>query len=379
MELEPGLQAVPPGTSWRIWGFCVLALGLGFIASVVTGTHGAYFGSALQTAPFVILAVLGYLGMRHMWAGLLAVLWLLLLLFLFGMATGLGTLFVAAGGPAAEGIPPSALARTAPVLLWAVLGFAAGVTALLPPVRRAAARVLPLDPGSLVHALALALVSGWTVVSFGHLLALGAQPLLLTMLRLDPDLTRDMTAAGLTASMLFGLLWCVPSALVVTGFPIARTAAEAHQRLGLVRPTVRQVLGGLGLAVVLAGSMLLLDGFVTRLWQFAGWPRTDTEAFEALLRPLMTPFGALVIGLTAGVGEELVVRGALQPRLGIVPSNLFFTGLHAFQYSFDGLLAVFLIGLVLGVVRNRANTSTAAIVHGTYNFILVLAAALFGW
>ncbi|MCX7861282.1 MAG: hypothetical protein N2385_14415 [Chloroflexus sp.] len=41
----------------------------------------------------------------------------------------------------------------------------------------------------------------------------------------------------------------------------------------------------------------------------------------------------MVIGVTAGLGEELGVRGVLQPRLGIWLSNLFFTSLHAFQYN----------------------------------------------
>ncbi len=83
-----------------------------------------------------------------------------------------------------------------------------------------------------------------------------------------------------------------------------------------------------------------------------------------------------MIGVTAGVGEEMVVRGVLQPRLGILVSNLFFVGLHAFQYGFDALLSVFIIGLILGIVRARTNTTTSAIAHGTYDFILVMISAL---
>ena len=53
--------------------------------------------------------------------------------------------------------------------------------------------------------------------------------------------------------------------------------------------------------------------------------------------------------------------------------NIFFTSLHAMQYGFDGLLSVFMVGMILGLVRKRTNTSTSAIVHGTYDFILVVA------
>lgn len=88
----------------------------------------------------------------------------------------------------------------------------------------------------------------------------------------------------------------------------------------------------------------------------------------------LSPIGAIVIGITAGVGEELAVRGVLQPRMGLWLSNLFFTSLHAFQYHWDALLVVFVVGLICGVVRNRFNTTTAALVHGVYNCVLILLA-----
>jgi membrane protease YdiL (CAAX protease family) len=50
--------------------------------------------------------------------------------------------------------------------------------------------------------------------------------------------------------------------------------------------------------------------------------------------------------------------------------------LHAFQYGWDALLIVFVVGVVCGIVRQRSNTSTAAIVHGVYNFTLIMLASL---
>ena len=67
------------------------------------------------------------------------------------------------------------------------------------------------------------------------------------------------------------------------------------------------------------------------------------------------------------------MRGALQPRLGLLPSNLFFTALHGFQYSWDALLSVFVVGMLLGGIRARTNTTTSAIVHGLYDFLLIMA------
>ena len=53
-----------------------------------------------------------------------------------------------------------------------------------------------------------------------------------------------------------------------------------------------------------------------------------------------------------------------------------FTSLHAFQYGPDALLSVFTIGFILGIIRARSNTTTSAIVHGMYDFTLILAASL---
>jgi CAAX amino terminal protease family. len=117
---------------------------------------------------------------------------------------------------------------------------------------------------------------------------------------------------------------------------------------------------------------------IDTIWQTFGWPTTDHEAFSELIAFAISPLGALVIGVTAGLGEELAIRGVLQPRLGIFLSNLFFVSLHAFQYHWDGLLVVFVVGLICGLVRKRTNTTTAAIVHGVYNFVLVMLEVIAG-
>src|SRR5262249_39402008 len=144
------------------------------------------------------------------------------------------------------------------------------------------------------------------------------------------------------------------------------------RRVGLVVPTAGQVVFGLVFAVVLAFGMGAVDYAITELWTWMGWPKTDSKAFEELMKFAINPLGALVIGVSAGLGEELFARGVLQPRLGILLSNLFFTALHALQYNWDGLVSVFLIGLILGVIRKRTNTTTSAIVHGTYDFTLIM-------
>jgi membrane protease YdiL (CAAX protease family) len=146
--------------------------------------------------------------------------------------------------------------------------------------------------------------------------------------------------------------------------------------LGLVLPSRRQLAVGLGLGVGMALAMQLLDIGIEWVWASMGWTPTDEEAFGKLTAYTMSPVGALVTGVTAGLGEELAVRGVLQPRLGILLSNLFFTGLHAMQYNWDALLVVFLLGLVMGIIRWKSNTTTSAVTHGSYDFCVIMADVL---
>ena len=175
--------------------------------------------------------------------------------------------------------------------------------------------------------------------------------------------------------LLYGLAWMLPLALIAAGYPLRRSFRATLERLGFVRPTRNQVLFGLGAAVGLVLLMNGVDRAITWLWTQAGWPTTDVEAFERLLGAGISPVGAVVIGATAGVGEEVVTRGLLQPRFGLLLPNLGFTAAHAFQYAPDALLGVFIVGMILAYVRARTNTTTAAVVHGTYDFILVMLSA----
>jgi membrane protease YdiL (CAAX protease family) len=136
------------------------------------------------------------------------------------------------------------------------------------------------------------------------------------------------------------------------------------------------VVGGLGLAFLLVLAVTGLDWLISIVWGQFNWPRTDNEAFGLVFDFALSPIGAVVIGITAGLGEEVAVRGVLQPRMGIILSNLLFTSLHALQYNWDGLLVVFSVGLILGLVRKASNTTTCAIIHGVYNFSIIMAGVL---
>jgi len=95
---------------------------------------------------------------------------------------------------------------------------------------------------------------------------------------------------------------------------------------------------------------------------------------DILFGNLQSPIGALTLGLAAGLGEEVLFRGALQPRFGLLFTTLLFTVSHT-QYTVSpALVEIFVVGLILGLVRDRRSTTLAILVHAAYNIMQVVLA-----
>jgi hypothetical protein len=92
---------------------------------------------------------------------------------------------------------------------------------------------------------------------------------------------------------------------------------------------------------------------------------TTQHVFGALGGPL----GVAMLALAPGICEELLFRGALQPRIGVIPTALLFASIHT-QYGFSlDLLAVFVLAIGLGLIRKYTNTTTSSLCHTTYNLL----------
>jgi hypothetical protein len=154
-------------------------------------------------------------------------------------------------------------------------------------------------------------------------------------------------------------------ALAAVGFLMRRDLRATLERLGLTRPRPRDLL------LVVVGVPLLWgcnSGFewVQQHAFHASWEadRRVTEALAgALDRRSMT-----MVALSAGIGEEITMRGALQPKLGLVLTSLFFAALHI-QYSWYGMGTIFVFGLILGLVRKRTNTAVVMAMHALYDLL----------
>jgi membrane protease YdiL (CAAX protease family) len=133
---------------------------------------------------------------------------------------------------------------------------------------------------------------------------------------------------------------------------------------------------GIGAAAVLWVVGTVLDQVTFWLWGATGWPRTDPELVNRMMGAALSPVGAVVAAIAAGLGEELMMRGVLQPRFGWLLPNLTFMAAHALQYNLDALLSVFVLGALLALVRARWSTSEAIVAHTLYDLVQFLGGSL---
>ena len=389
-QLEtPDVYSTPtPASSGLSARHVAAAVGVGVVylaMFVLGGEFRAFAVTGLFAIPFVILAVLAYSAeMRSRVAKALTMIYW----FVLNGATGLVAVAVTIAGIALPAIGPisefdpavvQAASEKFPTfeqgvrILGAILGLliAGGVSiaCFLPVIRRKAAVLTDIDPQSFVHAIALATVIAITLMCLVPLVAVGEPPLL-PLLKVDGGMALPPDDEQLRSTF-YMLVWGLPAAFVAIGYPQRRTLREAQYRLGLQRPTVRQVV----FSVVMVGALLLvmpLLGYgIEFLWKTLGWTITDEEAIKQLFGFTAGPMAAFIASVAAGLGEEVVFRGVLQPRLGILLPALMFTSVHAFQYNFDALIQVFLLGVLFGVVRNWTNTTTSALIHFGYDFVLL--------
>jgi membrane protease YdiL (CAAX protease family) len=241
-----------------------------------------------------------------------------------------------------------------------------GLLLLTRPARRLFARFTPIDPAHPVHAIALSL-TGLVLINLFFTVAVGLENLADALQQSTQGQPVSSPAPALWAQAIMLILM----GLIGVGWLSRRSFSASLIRLGIVAPTIPQAAIGLVAGIGMVPLVIAAEALASQLGLGA------TEGVERLTEQLIGPLtmsipGILTLGLAAALGEETVFRGALQPRFGLVLTTLLFALLHS-QYGFSfSTLAVFVVGLVLGVIRMKANTSTAMITHAVYNMSLGL-------
>lgn len=233
-----------------------------------------------------------------------------------------------------------------------------GIIATLRPARRFLARYMPLNPDSPVHTLALVL-AGYLMGNSLVNMTLGG---LESMLETAAPVTIEMVV---TSQLLFALI-----GMLGVGMIVRRNGRALLQRLGLEWPTWGQMRVVLFWIIVL----VILQGILGWLWAIINPEEAELveDVTMLLVEDMDTTWKWFALAASAGLGEEILFRGALQPVLGIPFTALLFAFAHI-QYGFTiFFFFIFFIGIILGLLRQRYNTTTVILIHFGYNFILGL-------
>ena len=328
-----------------------------------------------MVAPFVILALLAYIGNQYRVVRYVATFWLLGILFCLFSVTLMLTLAPVASlaSPDADALDRSLETLPVATVCTALLvSLCAGLISLVGFsrwFRGQLARALPFDPDSPVHTVGLVCILAMIVMPLVPLLVTGNAPLLNADLQALLGVGTEDPGSSVKLDT-YSLIWTIVGSFFLVGLWIRRDVKGTLERLGLVRPTARQVLIGIASGILLVGIFWIFDDLLVAFFTTFGITVTDETLVNNLFIASYTPLAAVVASISAGLGEELAIRGVIQPRFGIILSALVFTSLHAYQYAWDGVIGVLLIGLCFGVLRKNTNTSTSAISHGMYDLVL---------
>jgi len=243
---------------------------------------------------------------------------------------------------------------------WATFGWVVLVTVVISPlmlarrVRQWCARWIPIDPDSAIHAIALALAILTTGLNLSQLPLIGG---------LEAIASSEMQVAF--SDLLLTNLPIGVFAFVGVGLGVRRSASEVWERLGVRALTWRQVLLVVGLTIVILACYYGVD----KVWHAVA--PDNYEMMESLGAVLyggaIGVWQGIALSLTAGFTEELLFRGALQPRLGYLLTAVFFTLVHV-QYGLTpAALEVFVAALILGWLRRRSGTGACILLHTLYN------------
>jgi len=105
--------------------------------------------------------------------------------------------------------------------------------------------------------------------------------------------------------------------------------------------------------------------------------RIERSLVALLDMPALRPHHAVILGLLAGVPEEILFRGALQPTLGLLVTSLVFGALHAVTFAY--FIYAGIAGMFLGALALWRGALWAPIAAHTVIDVIMFALLIYGW
>lgn len=318
------------------------------------------------------IAVLAHFSYQHVWVRWIFYSALILLTLLLLLGSGF---FEFAG--LFYYYQPDLLARqnalsshpfSAEQFIWSGLGlgfaFLYSVAILIPFSRRPLMRLMSANPDSYPH-MAGCILYMLTVVYFAASM---------TVLYDKESILAQLKEQSLVVSVasVFCAIFIVVSSGV--GLFVRRGWRAALARLGVRKISWSEAGICVLLAVVMLGTLLGMDRLIIEPL-FPESFKLNAEFDNAMSvtgEPWEIFLGCLVVATCAGVGEELLFRGLLQPAYGIWAASVLFALMH-FHYGPSLLMVqIFIMGFAFGLIRNRFGTTGSMITHASFDFIALM-------
>jgi hypothetical protein len=353
----------PEVVSWKLVFWLAIAMVASGLSQASGPPLGLPLGTAFLPAAFAVLAVVARkgdldpvarpVGLLLLWAALTSLAFLSLALVVLHVAEP-GSLRepsreieFATGG---EG-------RLSFMMGLLALSAATSMLGLFRVVRAAVHDIIPVEPTLFSHALGFSAAIAVTAIPLLPLFVLGKPPMPLPVDALPPDApTTDLPSVHERA---LELAWFAAATFLVTGPGAGRTRTAVAARLGLALPPTWHLVAagavGLGLAWLRAPAVAQLAA-----WLSIG---TTTITPDAWMPDQLSGPTLVALSLLAATGTEITFRGFLQPRFGIVLTNLLLVAPLAWTNNWDILFVVFAIGLVFGAMRSLSTTVTPWLAH----------------
>lgn len=264
-----------------------------------------------------------------------------------------------------------------------LLFFVLGIVLLIKPCVRLLERIMPINSTNNLHIFALSS----SMLSFSAFVLIGMfmqydlwnlSDWVLAYFRTYANYSWPELLLELIINLYNNAVLPCLSAIFAVGYLSRRHGTAVMQRLGLARLTSERMLRGVKWAVLMA---VIVIGFELAIeWGSVGVSEEEAkiqqffQGIDQAELPIVYTkllLSTCILSLCAGVGEEIMFRGLLQPRLGIIFTSILFVLIHP-QYlsNWTGLVIVFCASIVLGKLRQKYDTTTTMVVHTVYDVIL---------
>ena len=183
-------------------------------------------------------------------------------------------------------------------------------------------------------------------------------------------------SAGPSAeSLMLGEIPFLLLGLAAAGPLVRRTLVEAAERLGLWPLRLPWWVVGLAAGLVLVPVGDWVAGWLSGLTSVQ-CVQQQVQVQHAITGTARTALEQVGVAIAAGVGEETLFRGALQPRIGILLSSALWASYHL-DYTCNGLpsssnLYILLLGFAFGGLRKVGGLWPAIIAHTVYDGVILL-------